>query len=200
MRLLDWAFGRRRTRPRPAPPLAGESHRFRSRYRVGLGLPVVLACGWQAQPTSRSLAAGGAIAFLGVLVRALAAGQLHKHHGLSTSGVYAVTRHPLYLGSAVMAAGFSLAMNSWQGASLLACYLVVFYPATMRREEQRLRSRYAGDFDDYVARVPCFWPRLAWPPGTTFSWALYFHNAEYQAALGFFAGVALLWLKLYGGA
>src|SRR5712691_562141 len=200
MRLIGWALGRRRTTSRPAAPLPGGDRWSQSHYRVALGLPVAVASVWQAQPTSRALAAGAAIAFLGVLIRTVAAGQLRKHHGLTTSGVYAITRNPLYLGSAVMAAGFALATDSWVAASLIAGYLAVFYPSAIRREEQRLRSRYADVFEDYVARVPRFWPRLGWPLGTTFSWACYFRNAEYQAALGFVAGVALLWLKLYRGA
>jgi len=200
MRLLGWALPRRPTMPHRAAPLAGGSRWSRSHYRVAVGLPVALTCVWQAQPTSRTLAAGAAIAFLGVLVRAVAAGQLRKHQNLTTSGVYAITRNPLYLGTVVMAAGFALATDSWVAASLIAGYLAVFYPPAMRREEQRLRARYADAFDDYVARVPRFWPRLGLPVGTTFSWACYLGNAEYQAPVGFFVGVALLWLKLYRGA
>src|SRR5438552_6021092 len=109
MRLLGWALPRRPTMPHRAAPLAGGSRWSRSHYRVAVGLPVALACVWQAQPTSRTLAAGAEIAFLGVLLRAVAAGQLRKHQTLTTSGVYAITRNPLYLGTVVMAAGFALA-------------------------------------------------------------------------------------------
>src|SRR5262249_36642549 len=142
MRFVGWALGRRRTTARPSGPLTGEDRWSQSHYRVGLGLPVAVVSVWQAQPTPRALAAGAAIAFLGVVVRALAAGQLRKHEGLTTSGVYAITRNPLYLGSVVMAGGFALATHSWVAASMIAGYFAAFYPSAIRREEVRLRARY----------------------------------------------------------
>ena len=172
---------------------------FSTRWRVRLGYPLALACLWLARPTPGRLALGAGIAGAGLVLRGAAAGHLRKHEQLTTSGPYAYTRNPLYLGSALLAVGFLVACGSWIVTALLTAYFALFYPAVMRREEQELRARYGSAFDDYAARVPLFWPRLTFggtsrAPGERFSWALYRRNREYQAALGFLGAIALLWL------
>ena len=174
---------------------------FSARWRVRLGYPVALVCLWLARPTPAWLAAGAVAAALGLVLRVAAAGHLRKHEQLATSGPYAYTRNPLYLGSALLALGFAVACHSWAVAAILTVYFALFYPAVMRWEEQELRARYGGAFDDYAACVPLFWPRLtpartSGSAGGRFSGALYRRNHEYQAALGFLAGIALLWLIL----
>lgn len=170
-----------------------------ARWRVRLGYPVALVCFLLARPTLRSLAIGSGIALLGLVVRGAAAGHLRKHDQLTTSGPYAYTRNPLYLGSALLAAGFVVAGHSWVAAAVLAAYFVLIYSAVMRREEQELRARYGSAYEDYAAHVPLFWPRPAPSSvsGTRFSWALYRRNREYQAALGFLAAIAILGLIIY---
>ncbi len=170
------------------------------RWRVRLGYPVALLCLWLARPSPRTILAGAAIAMLGLALRALAAGHLRKGEGLATSGPYAYTRNPLYLGSALVATGLLVASGSWVAAAVLTLYFVLFYTAVMRREEQELRERYGAAFAAYAARVPLFRPLLKSSSGPAnaarFSWAVYRANREYQAALGLLGGVALLWLRM----
>lgn len=170
------------------------------RWRVPLAYVVAALYFWLARPTVRAIGVGAAIALLGLALRAAAAGYLRKHEALSVAGPYGCTRNPLYLGSVILAAGFAVAGNSWIAAAVTAAYFLVFYPPVMRREEQELRARYGEAFDDYAARVPLFFPRLAAarPPGSEqqqFSWQQYLRNAEYNAALGTLAGLALLAAK-----
>ncbi len=170
-----------------------------TRWRAPLGYPVALVCLWLAQPAPQWLAIGAGVAGVGLLLRGAAAGHLHKHEQLAMSGPYAYTRNPLYLGSALLAAGFLVASRSWAVAAILAVYFAVFYPAVVRREEQELRSLYGSAFDGYAARVPLFWPRRTGSRAAgsqRFSWAVYRRNREYRAALGFLAGMALLWLRM----
>ena len=174
-----------------------------TRWRVRLGYPVALVCFLLARPAPARLAAGACIAAAGLVLRGAAAGHLRKHKQLATAGPYASTRNPLYLGSALLGAGFLVASGSWIAAAILIVYFVLFYGAVMRREEQELRARYGAAFDDYAARVPLFWPwrgpqRTRGETGDTqFSWSLYWRNREYEAALGWLVGVGLLWLKMY---
>jgi protein-S-isoprenylcysteine O-methyltransferase Ste14 len=173
---------------------------FWTRWRVRLGYPVALAYLWFASPTWHSIAIGGAIAALGLIVRALAAGHLRKGEGLATTGPYASTRNPLYFGSALLAAGFAGAGHSWTGAALIVGYFALFYPAVIKREEAELRAHYGRAYEDYARRVPLFWPRVPRSASSrvkAFSWALYRRNREYQAALGFLLGLAVLVLKMY---
>jgi len=171
---------------------------FWMRWRVRLGYPVAALYLWLAQPEPAWLAAGAVVAVIGLWIRGAAAGHLRKHEALATSGPYRHTRNPLYLGSAVLAAGFLVAGHSWIAALVVAAYFVLFYPAVMRREEQELRARYGSEFDAYAARAPLFWPRLSASgiaSARPFSGALYLRNREWQAALGTVLGFALLCAK-----
>jgi hypothetical protein len=158
---------------------------WRTRWRVRIGYPIGIACFLLARPAPLTLACGGAIAAIGLLLRASAAGHLRKHEALATGGPYAWTRNPLYLGSIVLAAGFLVAAASWIAALVVLLYLAVFYPGVMRREEQELRTEYGAAFDAYARRVPLFWPRPPQgAPTESFSWAQYRRNREYQALAG----------------
>ena len=160
-----------------------------------MGYPVGIAAFWFARPKLAWLICGVGIALLGLLLRGYAAGHLRKHQQLATSGPYAFTRNPLYLGSVLLAAGFSVASHSWISATLLAVYLAVFYPVVIRREQTELETLYGAAFVEYASRVPAFWPRLS--PATAskehFSWALYRQNREYEAAIGLGIAMAILW-------
>jgi protein-S-isoprenylcysteine O-methyltransferase Ste14 len=171
---------------------------FWIRWRVRVGYPVGIAAFWFARPQPKWLFCGVGIAALGLLLRAYAAGHLRKHKQLATSGPYAYTRNPLYLGSVFLAAGFSVASHSWISTVLLAAYLLVFYPVVIRREQKELRTLYGDSFVEYASKVPAFWPRLspATSSGERFSWTLYRQNREYEAAIGLAVAVAILWLLM----
>ena len=158
MRLLRWPPHRRRS-PRRSREADSAADVF-LRQRVRVGLPLVLVCAWLARPTPAAIAVGAAIALLGVAIRGAAASHLTKHDALATSGTYAITRNPLYLGSALIACGLLVAGRSWIAGFLCVAYFAVFYPSVIEREERRLRARYGAAFDEYAATVPRFWPRL----------------------------------------
>jgi protein-S-isoprenylcysteine O-methyltransferase Ste14 len=171
---------------------------FWTRWRVRLGYPLAAVFFFLARPTRDMLIAGACVAAAGLAIRAAAAGHLRKHEGLATSGPYARTRNPLYLGSAILAVGFVIAGKSWIGAALVLGYFALFYTAVMRREERELERGYGAQFREYAARVPLFWPRLRTEArqGNGFSWRQYVKNREYQALIGYAAGLALLWWKM----
>ena len=149
------------------------------------------------------LLCGVGIAILGLLLRGYAAGHLRKHKQLATSGPYAFTRNPLYLGSVFLAAGFSVASHSLISAMLLAAYLAIFYPVVIRREQAELKTLYGAAFVEYASQVPAFWPRLSPAMVSTgrFSWPLYRQNREYEASIGLAVAMAILWiLMLWRGA
>lgn len=161
-----------------------------ARWRVRLGYLLAIAVLFFARPNPRSVAIGAVIGILGLWLRAYAAGYLKKQEVLTTTGPYAYTRNPLYLGSAVLAAGAAWAMHSWISAAVLGVYFGVVYYVVMRREENELRGHFSEQFDAYAQRVPLFFPKLiaARSEGASdggFSFAQYKKNHEYQAALGF---------------
>lgn len=178
---------------------------FWMRWRVRIGYPVAVAYLVLAGPTTRSLIIGAFAGLSGLAIRGWAAGYLHKHEALATEGPYAFTRNPLYFGSVILAAGFVIAGHSVWAGIIVAGYISLFYPAVMEWEEGELRAHYGDSFLAYAARVPFFWPRLhlrkrEGEASSQFSPQLYRRNREYQAALGFIVGLALLWAKMHWAA
>ncbi len=165
---------------------------FVARLRVPSGFLLAAAFVWFSRPTAQSLAYGVPIAVAGLALRAWAAGHLSKNQQLATSGPYAYTRNPLYLGTLIVAAGLAVAGRSIGLALLFAAVFLLVYLPVILLEEQHLR-RLFPEYSGYADQVPSLLPRRkAWPRAGRFSWELYRKNQEYQAALGLLAGVALL--------
>jgi protein-S-isoprenylcysteine O-methyltransferase Ste14 len=178
---------------------------FFTRWRVRLGYPLAILVLWFARPTPTSIICGALLGLLGLLIRASAAGHLHKQEILTVTGPYAYTRNPLYFGSAVLAVAVGVATHSWISAAILCGYFALFYSIVMRREEGELRQHHAAAFEMYAKAVPLFVPRLtparlSFAQAGSFSFAQYKKNHEYQAAIGFLLLLAVLlliwWVRL----
>ncbi len=165
------------------------------RIRVPLGFVFAVVYFWLAQPTWQSMLVGLLGIVPGLLVRALASGHVRKNESLATSGPYAYTRNPLYLGSLLIGIGFAVVARSWWfGLALVAMFFAIYIPV-IRDEEVFLRQNFS-EFDDYALQVPRIFPRLTSPGGrnsTAFSLDLYIKHREYNALLGA-AGMILLLL------
>ena len=170
------------------------------RIRVPLGFLFGVAFLWFAPryATPQRIAIGGTISLIGVLIRAWATGHIVKNETLTTTGPYAHTRNPLYLGSFLLALGFALAAH-WIAVVAVMAFWVAVYGPTITRERDYLRELYGAAYSEYEAHVPAFLPRLsAWrgPVGADrsggFSFPLYLRHNEWQAGLGFL--FVLAWL------
>jgi protein-S-isoprenylcysteine O-methyltransferase Ste14 len=165
---------------------------FVARLRVPSGFLLAAAFVWFSKPSVQSMAYGLPISVAGLALRAWAAGHLAKNQQLATSGPYAYTRNPLYLGTLVVAAGLAVAGRSVGLAVLFAVVFLLVYLPVILLEEQHLH-RLFPEYADYARQVPSLLPRRKGRPGASrFSWQLYRKNQEYQAAIGFLAGAALL--------
>ncbi len=177
------------------------SSRYRAwaaRWRVPLGFALVAAYLVFSQPTRALLWAGGAVAGVGLALRAIAAGYLDKNASLATAGPYAYTRNPLYLGSFLLGLGFALAGGSWVlGLAFLVLFFAIYWPV-IRYEEESLAHQFEETYKRYAAVVPLLIPngRRAPSSGEKFRWERYRRNREYEAALGVLAGLVFLALKL----
>jgi protein-S-isoprenylcysteine O-methyltransferase Ste14 len=165
-----------------------------AKLRVPAGFLLVVAFLYFAAPSTRSLAIGVPVALGGLLLRAWAAGHLEKNRQLAVSGPYGHVRNPLYLGTLIVALGFVIAARRWELGVLFAVVFGGVYLPVIELEEQHLRKLFPG-YEDYASRVPLLTPRWRAPANARrFAWRLYLTNQEYQAALGFLAGLAvLLW-------
>ncbi len=136
-----------------------QPRKFWMRWRVRVGYPVAILYWILATPTPHWIAIGAVIAGLGLIVRAAASGQLRKNEELATSGIYSVTRNPLYLGSAILAAGFVMAGHSLWAGLLVGIYFCVFYYAVMRNEEDELRAKFGASFEKYACWRSSVFPK-----------------------------------------
>jgi protein-S-isoprenylcysteine O-methyltransferase Ste14 len=166
------------------------------RIRVPLGFLFAAAYIWLADPTVRSIVAGGCVSLIGLLIRALASGHVKKNEQLTTSGPYAYTRNPLYFGSLVIAAGFAVASRSWWIALIAAAMFFAIYIPVIRGEEGFLSSHFP-EFAEYARNVPRLFPRLRsyQSSAVSFSWDLYWKHREYNAALGAAFMIAAMVMK-----
>lgn len=165
---------------------------FVARLRVPCGFALVITFAWLSHPTSRSLATGLAISVPGLLLRAWATGHLEKNIRLAQSGPYAYVRNPLYIGTALVAAGLVTASRRWALAAIFAAVFVFVYLPVIELEEQHLRSLFP-EFAAYSRAVPSLYPTFGFlRQKQRFRWDLYWRNREYQALLGFLAGAAFL--------
>lgn len=169
---------------------AGPAVEALARWRVPLGFVCGIAALALAEPTPATLYTGAAIAVAGEAIRVWAAGHLEKSREVTTSGPYRYTRHPLYLGSAIMTLGFAVAANSLVVAAIAAVYLAVTYSSAIRREEAFLTERFGAAYPDYKAgRIGGVARRFA------FERAM--RNREYRAVVGLVTALAILAFKVW---
>lgn len=176
------------------------------RIRVPLGFAFAAVFLWLARPTWQSMLGSVLLVMPGLWLRGYAAGYVRKNSELTTTGPYAYTRNPLYLGSMMIAFGFAAGSGRWMIVVALAALFLAIYVPTIVSEEEFLRGQFPG-FDAYATKVPRLLPRLtpaktdARAQGATgnFSKQLYLHHREYNSAMGaaaIYAALAvLLWLK-----
>lgn len=137
--------------------------RLRPRLLAAYGLAAALV--WAARPSWTTLALGAVPIVLGETLRLWATGYLHKNDALTIAGPYAFIRHPLYLGTFLIASGF--AAMAWSGVALAlyGIFLVIFFgyymPYKNRIEGARLESLYGDTYRRYSVAVPALLPRLS---------------------------------------
>ena len=165
------------------------------KIRVPIGFVVAAAVLYFAKPTGISILAGLPFALVGVIFRALAAGVIKKDSTLATSGVYGLTRSPLYFGSALLAVGFAIMSADEIAATLLGVPFVLIYPRVILREEEHLGRLFPSEFRKYKATVPRFFPRLTLHPQLAFSFQQYLANREYNTAMGCVGALGLFLIK-----
>ena len=142
------------------------------------------------------------IAAAGVLIRAWAAGYLKKDQELAHGGPYVLAKHPLYLGSCLLALGLIVALHHWAVTLLLGGITALTYAHTIRHEEKNLNARFGAAYAELSRRAGPLWPK---PAGLVFalrnpnailggfSSRQYIKNREYECLRGVVAVFAILY-------
>jgi protein-S-isoprenylcysteine O-methyltransferase Ste14 len=179
-----------------------------ARLRVPMGFILSLLVIFFLRPSSAMLfSIGISISLIGLLIRMWAAGCINKAKILATTGPYALVRHPLYLGSALLAIGFSLSVTNYNKLlptlfiwGIVTSYFSFIYSSTIKKEERHLAENFGPDWITYKEKTPAFIPyRLKSIKNMslcTYSVARYIKNKEYNAAVGWLAVTLLFFFLL----
>lgn len=110
------------------------------------------------------------VSYAGLLVRILTVGFTpdrtsgrNTRHGqvansLNTTGIYSLTRHPLYLGNFLMWFGISLYPRLWWLSVLCVLMFWVYYERIMFAEETYLRDKFGETYTRWAERTSAFIP------------------------------------------
>lgn len=182
----------KRVDPSPGNAPAGHSglaeriQRFFVRRRTFFTMVIPLALVLVAKPRTAWLPWGIAVSLGGELVRIWAAGHLTKGTRLTTSGPFARVRHPLYLGSLLIATGYCFMSGLWFAFPVVWLLYILFFGSAMFHEEKVLELAFGEDYRIYKARIPRLLPGLtSFPsPARQFSCRQAVINREPRVALG----------------
>jgi protein-S-isoprenylcysteine O-methyltransferase Ste14 len=115
--------------------------------------------------------------------------------GLVTTGFFALSRNPLYVGNLLILGGLMLIWNSPLMYAIGVPFFLLGYRAIVAAEESYLGREYGDAFAAYCRRVPRWWPALGRlreaTAGMAFNWRRVILK-EYGSAAYWVAGAAVL--------
>ena len=140
------------------------------RFRSYIPIPFFIAVVVFAQLDPLLLAAGIFITICGEILRFLGVG--HAGYAtrtttvganqLVTAGPFARMRNPLYVGNILLGLGFVIGAGGlfpWLPSGFLI-FTTIYYYFIIRAEESFLSEKFGSSYQDYLAHVPRFFPRL----------------------------------------
>src|SRR5699024_8596538 len=123
-----------------------------------------------SSPVLPTFVAGALLVAVGEALRIWTFGHLEKNQYMITTGPYAHSRNPAYLGSFLILTGLVVAAGDhhsfmglvlWVlGSAAAAVFLVHYLPRKYAREYPRLEAEFPEGYKAHAANVPHFWPRL----------------------------------------
>ena len=160
-----------------------------------------------AEPDIETFLVGCGFVAAGLALRVWTFGHLEKNHRLATTGPYAHSRNPAYLGSLAILVGIAIAAGNNDGAAGIAMWIAgavgigVFFlgylPRKFAREHARMADIFPAEAPRHAAHVPAFWPRMTpWASGDLqrFSWVRLRANHEIVWPAACVVGLAAMWL------
>ena len=145
--------------------------KFLFSYRSFTPLPLVIALLYFASPALPFVYFGVAMALIGESIRINAV----RYTGgatrttkvgapsLCTSGPYARTRNPLYLGNMIIYCGMALIAGGpfmWEILLVVFAFFTFQYSLIIALEEETLVNLFGADYETYRGHVPRLFPRI----------------------------------------
>jgi protein-S-isoprenylcysteine O-methyltransferase Ste14 len=112
---------------------------------------------------------------------------------LNTTGMYSLTRNPIYLGNFLTFSAPVLFIRVWWVYLIFVLAFALYYERIIFFEELYLRERFNEEFVRWASRTPLMVPSLSnWtPPDLPFSWRMALRR-EYHGVFGVIASLAFL--------
>lgn len=149
------------------------------------------------------------VSFLGLYIRAYAIAHVPKNTSgrntkigqiadtLNTSGMYSISRNPLYLGNFFMMFGITLFVHLWWISLLFVLYFWIYYEKIIYAEELFLVKKFGNMYIEYANKTPVFIPNFSLWQKPELSFSL--KNILRREYNGFFAIiVSFVFLELIG--
>lgn len=141
----------------PIPPPAY----YGAAFAIAMVLQRALPLDMPGRPTSALIGAGLVIAGLGLDLAGVATVLVHRttivpHRPVAkliTTGIYRISRNPMYTGLAIMVAGGAFLAGTWWPLLTLPLALVAVTYLAIKPEEAYLAERYGSIYDDYRCSV-----------------------------------------------
>jgi protein-S-isoprenylcysteine O-methyltransferase Ste14 len=81
-----------------------------------------------------------------------------KVRNLTTTGPYALTRNPMYLGNFIIGIGFCVLIKSFLFFLIYLIFFFIEYKTIISLEEEFLLNVFEDKYKQYCEKVPCFFP------------------------------------------
>lgn len=157
-----------------------------------------------------ALLIGFAITISGQMVRVATIGLVYIIRGgkdrrvyaeeLVTTGIFSHCRNPLYVGNILILVGLGIASNSVIFNCIATPLFLFFWQAIVLAEENYLRNKFGGQYDEYCSRVNRWLPQLTGIGITMksmkFKWKRVILR-EYTATYIWMTGAVLMVLKYF---
>ncbi len=186
--------------------------RKRGMYASVLGIPMVLFAFYQHLYSGNVHFFGWgwdavcfAVSLIGLALRAYAIGcRARRTSGrngqkgqvadtLNTTGLYSLTRNPLYLGNFLIALGIVMMFSLWWLVVIYALGFWLHYERIILAEEDFLLNKFGETYTKWAEVTPVFVPvfRNRRPPEIPFSWRTALKSEYQTAAMTIFSFIVL---------
>jgi len=140
-----------------------------------LTMAIVLKHYLQGTTSLRLIIIGLIISLIGIAFRMHTASYLWGKHidtevdtdFLCTSGPFAFTRNPLYLGNFIVSLGACISFNEWYGYVIFIIEFTLLYSIVIPFEERFMQEKFGDVYAEYKSHVRRFLPRWRGYKGST---------------------------------
>ncbi len=112
------------------------------------------------------------ISFLGLGIRCFTVGyaprgtsgrdtKKQKAKVLNTTGMYSITRNPLYLGNFCIILGIAMFTQCFWAVCIVILSFWLYYERIIFAKEQFLRAKFGKEFEEWANKTPAFLPKLS---------------------------------------